>query len=124
MHVATFTLGCSPLRTGSGYSTKVMSSVVSLGCSNGHGAFVFLECSGTGQGLGVTGTVRLALSSSCDVKDALGGDVLPYMDLAPGMSSMRTFQNCATFQNFCSPPDACAFNSVYAEIMVTNNSMN
>jgi hypothetical protein len=106
---------------GAGYGTTTTSKLVSLGCTNGHGAFVFLDCSGSGQGFGVSGTVRLALSSSCDSQNAQMGDSFTYTDLAPGMSSKRTLQDCATFQTFCASNNACAFNMASADITVSNS---
>ena len=120
------TIGCEPDRNGDGtFTTTPVTVTEQVGCGDGHGALVVVTCAGTGAGNAVTGSVMLALTSTCDeTSAAVDPQVFAFQDVAPGaaQSSTAALDSCSVFGNLCGTSEPCAFNSFVAGISVANTS--
>jgi len=117
-------IACTPKRSGHGYSSEPVTVTEQVGCGDGHGALVSVTCAGTTEGaVGITGTVSMMLSGSCDVKSfsLAEAETFTFDDLESGATvTSPPASQCAAFSTFCTPTDACAFNDFGATFTVTN----
>jgi hypothetical protein len=115
-------IGCQPEVVSGKFTTTPVIVRESLGCGDGHGAIVTVTCAGTGNGDDVAVTVSVAIGSSCDVKSATLVDEQAFTiaDLAPQGSQTAPLASCASFDDFCTPANACEFNALQTEVTVTN----
>jgi hypothetical protein len=116
---------CQPEVVAGKFTTTPVTVKQSLGCGDGHGAIVTVTCAGTGNGDDVTANVSIAVGSSCDANSATLVDEKSFSGMfTPHSSSSTQLASCASFEDFCTPTNACDFNAFQADVTVENTLYN
>jgi hypothetical protein len=119
------TIACEPNHNPDGtFTTTPVTVTQEVGCGDGHGAYVFVSCQGTGTGREVSGTVGIALTDSCsDATTATNEQSFAFQNMGPGETQTSAeLDSCSVFGNLCGTSSPCSFNSFASSISVSNTS--
>jgi hypothetical protein len=117
------TISCFLAANGDGYTSAPSTSWQVMGCGDGNAAVVQVSCSGAPGSRDVSGTVTIAVASTCKAQELPAGAGTPFAftALAPGaQQSSSSLSACADPNDMCTSSDACAFNQFTATVTVQN----